>query len=1091
MSTLSTRSLFCCIVAFVFTTNDRWIYAIDYLDDIKPLLEEKCYACHGPLKAQGDLRLDTAAALVAGGGSGAAVAPGDPGKSLLIDVLTGDAGYQMPPENEGAVMTPAQIDLFRQWIADGAPSPADEQPATDPKTWWSYQPITRPPLPDVEDAGWSRGAIDRFIAAQRQPADLPHAPAADRATWLRRVYLDLIGLPPTIDQLRMFLKDDSPMAFENVVDELLSRPEYGQRWGRHWMDIWRYSDWYGSRGSNEIRYSQRHIWRWRDWIVDSLNTNQGYGAMVREMLSADERIDPADPTALAATGYLGRSWYKFDRDVWLFETVERTGEAFLGLTLRCCRCHDHKFDPVSHEEYFRFRAFFEPHDVRTDPISALTGTQKDATLGNVPTDGIPLVYDKSADSPTYRFERGDSRFPDKSKTLQPGVPVALGGALEVQPIDLSPLAWYPMLRPRVRETLIEKATAEAAQAALALADAQAKLHDLQADPSPESLAAKAETTDDAADQVILHDDFESADSKLWQIQSGNWKFEEGSLRQTDVTSFATIVADRMLPLDFKFRLRYRTLAPGSYRSVGLSFDYQDGGNSQDVYTSVNDSKPSVQAFHRQGGQQAYPAEGIVYTPLKVGEEIVLDVTVVGSQLTIDLNGTRKLDYQMPIARRSGKMALWVHQGAAEFMELEVTRLPPSPETLKMQQRDAKHAVDLARLKHQAAQAQIESTRLRITAEVKRYLDLEPSSAEPADDLDLWLAAAAEAEARLKVCEAEIEFFEAAPSAEKLEAAKAKLTAAEAKLNDPANREYEPLGPQFPQTSTGRRSALADWIVDPQNPRTARVAANHLWGRHFGQPLVATTENFGLNGRTPSHADLLDWLASELIRHDWQMKPLHRQIVLSATYRMSSDPLAVGNDAALKIDPENRLLWRMNPRRMEAELVRDSTLFLSARLDLTFGGPEIPIEQGEKSLRRSLYLRNTPNEKMPMLEVFDVADPNACYRRQESIVPHQSLALMNSGLAIDAARAIAHHLADAGDFVDVAFSTILARQPTAAEATRCNAFLQSHAELLRQTPGEKFSGADSATQPPATDPLQAARENLIHVLMLHNDFVTIR
>ncbi|WP_417750284.1 PSD1 and planctomycete cytochrome C domain-containing protein [Rosistilla oblonga] len=1086
MSTLSTRFLLCCIVPFAAAFSERPACAVDYLTDIKPLLEEKCYACHGPLKAQGDLRLDTAVALIAGGGSGAAIQPGDPGESFLIDVLTGEAGYQMPPENEGAVMTPAQIDLFRRWIADGAPSPADEEPAADPKTWWSYQAITRPPLPEVDDTNWPRGPIDHFVAARRQANGLPHAPPADRATWLRRVYLDLIGLPPTVEQQQAFLNDDSPMAFEAVVDELLSRPEYGQRWGRHWMDVWRYSDWYGSRGSNEIRYSQRHIWRWRDWIVDSLNDNKGYAAMVREMLSGDERIDPADPASLVATGYLGRSWYKFDRDVWLFETVERTGEAFLGLTLRCCRCHDHKFDPVSHEEYFRFRSFFEPHDVRTDPISVLTEMQKDASQGMVPTDGIPLVYDKTADAPTYRFERGDSRFPDKSKTLEPGVPQSLGGSVDLQPIDLPALAWYPMLRPGVRETLIEKATSEAEAAAAALADAQAALREMQDKPAAESLAEKA---DDADDLVLLHDNFDAPNPKLWKIQSGDWKWEEGSLRQTEVRSFATIVADRMLPLDFKFRLRYRTLAAGSFRSVGLSFDYQDAGNSQDVYTSVNDSQPSVQAFHREGGQQAYPAEGIVYTPLKVGEEIVLDVTVAGSQLTIDMNGTRKLDYQMPIARRSGKLALWVHQGAAEFLELEVTRLPPSAETLALQQREAKHAVDLARLKHQAAQAHVESTRLRIAAEVKRYLD--PQSAEEPEDLDRWLAAAAEAEARLRVCEAEVEFFEAAPSAEKLEAAKSKLAAAEAKLNDPANRDYEPLGPQFPRTSTGRRSALANWIVDPQNPRTARVAANHLWGRHFGQPLVATTENFGLNGRKPSHPQLLDWLADELIRNDWKMKPLHRQIVLSATYRMSSDPLPVGIDAALEVDPENRLLWRMNPRRMEAELVRDSTLFLASQIDLSFGGPEIPVEQGDISRRRSLYLRNTPNEKVPMLEVFDVADPNACYRRQESIVPHQSLAMMNSGLAIDAARTIARRLADASDFVDVAFATILARRPTAAETERCNAFLQSHAELLQQASGEKFPGADTATTPRAAAPLQAARENLIHVLMLHNDFVTIR
>ncbi len=238
----------------------------DYLSDVKPLLEHKCYACHAALKQQGGLRLDTAASLVTGGESGAAVTAGRPNDSLLIDVLTGDAGFRMPPANEGAPLTEQEIDLFRAWIADGAHGPAGEQPQTDPTLWWSYQAIDRPTLPDATENDWCRNEIDYFIAAARETNQLPHVTETSKAAWLRRVFLDLIGLPPTRQELHGFLATDSPAAYENVVDELLSRPQYGERWGRHWMDVWRYSDWYGSRGINEIRYSQRHIWRWRDWI---------------------------------------------------------------------------------------------------------------------------------------------------------------------------------------------------------------------------------------------------------------------------------------------------------------------------------------------------------------------------------------------------------------------------------------------------------------------------------------------------------------------------------------------------------------------------------------------------------------------------------------------------------------------------------------------------------------------------------------------------------------------------------------------------------------------------------------------------------
>ena len=310
----------------------------DYLKDVKPILEHKCFACHGALKQQSSLRLDTGNAILKGGESGVVVIPGKPNESLLLQVITGEAGFQMPPANEGSPLTDEEQSLIRDWIASGASIPEQEEPQTDPRSWWSYRPIQRPAVPDVRRDKWSRNDIDRFIAERRRQQKLGYSEEATRSQWIRRVYLDLIGLPPTRDELSAFFSDDSNSAYDAVVDDLLSRPQYGERWGRHWMDIWRYSDWYGSRGINEIRYSQRHIWRWRDWIVDSLNEDKGYDQMVREMLAADE-IAGDDAKTVAATGYIGRNWYKFDRDVRLFDTVERTGEAFLGLTLRLSLIH--------------------------------------------------------------------------------------------------------------------------------------------------------------------------------------------------------------------------------------------------------------------------------------------------------------------------------------------------------------------------------------------------------------------------------------------------------------------------------------------------------------------------------------------------------------------------------------------------------------------------------------------------------------------------------------------------------------------------------------------------------------------------------
>jgi cytochrome c5 len=338
---------------------------VDYLRDVKPILEHSCFACHGATKQESGLRLDTGTSIHKGGDSGPAVVAGDPVASLLIQAVTGSTGSRMPPEGEGTPLSDEQIQTLLKWINAGAASPADEQPQIDPRTYWSYQPVVRPEPPEVASADWVRTPIDAFIAARHADVGLTPNREASRETWLRRVSLDLIGLPPTPDELHAFLADSTADAYATVVDDLLARPEYGERWGRHWMDVWRYSDWYGSRAGNEIRYSQRHIWRWRDWIVESLNADKGYDRMLIEMLAGDE-LAPTDPDTLRATGFIGRNWYKFDRNVWMFDAVEHTAQAFLGLTLRCARCHDHKYDPISQQDYYRFRAFFEPHDVRTD-----------------------------------------------------------------------------------------------------------------------------------------------------------------------------------------------------------------------------------------------------------------------------------------------------------------------------------------------------------------------------------------------------------------------------------------------------------------------------------------------------------------------------------------------------------------------------------------------------------------------------------------------------------------------------------------------------------------------------------------------------
>ncbi|MCA9069524.1 MAG: DUF1549 domain-containing protein, partial [Planctomycetaceae bacterium] len=251
--------------SYLALANDK----VDYLQDVKPLLKEHCFACHGSLKQNAKLRLDTAAGMIQGGESGPAIIPSKADESFLIDVLSGEVGFQMPPEGQGKPLKADELALIVRWVNQGAKAPADEKPQTDPATYWSYQPLKKVAIPEPINRSWTRNPIDAFVSARHQEYGLTPQPPAPPQVLLRRVYLDLVGYPPTREELTKFEADPSDKAYEAVVDKLLASPQYGERWGRHWMDVWRYSDWYGRRPSNEIRYSQRHIWRWRDWIIKS------------------------------------------------------------------------------------------------------------------------------------------------------------------------------------------------------------------------------------------------------------------------------------------------------------------------------------------------------------------------------------------------------------------------------------------------------------------------------------------------------------------------------------------------------------------------------------------------------------------------------------------------------------------------------------------------------------------------------------------------------------------------------------------------------------------------------------------------------
>jgi len=999
---------------------------------VRPLLETRCLSCHGAgqVKRSG-LDLSTREGLLHGGENGPAIVPGNARESAFYKRIKHEVQPGMP--FQGAQLSDEQIARLGDWINAGAPydGSLDRKAARAISTHWAFQVPQKPPVPVVRNAAWVRNPIDAFVAAEQEKRGLHPVPPADKRVLLRRVYLDLIGLPPTQGEMNAFLADNSQDAYEKVVDKLLASPQYGERWARHWMDIWRYSDVYGSAD----RSSRPHIWHWRDWIVDSLNQDKGYDRMIEEMLAGDE-IAPTDPKVLAGTGFLARSYYLYNRDLWLQDTVEHTGAALLGLTLRCARCHDHKYDPIAQEEYYRFRAFFEPEDIRMDRIPGAPDLAKD---------GLPRAFDAEPrpahlDPPkfqhviveiypaTYKYIRGNPDSPDKAHPLSPGVPEALGGdPIEIQPVTLPLEAAYPDFRKFVQHDLLIQAKHELEQSEVALiranrvlAKAKARVLEAAANAKPPAgVAPKAAAAANVA---------------------------------TDGVSFEKVIR----PI---FEKDCFACHNTQTQESGLVLE-------------------SLESIARGG-----VISGPVVEPGNGAE----------SALLLYLKGDKKprmpLDKDPLPAEQIGLISRWIDQ------------LPEEEPQVGLQKAEAGAAMAE---KHLAwARATVPALEARIAADNAKYANPPDPHAEALAEV------ARKADRQANLLKAQGDLFQAqqkltealnAKAADdkedrarekRVSAASEELENAQAALGV-ATATYTPVGTLYPATSSGRRLALARWIASRNNPLTARVAINDIWLRHFGKAIVPTVANFGMNGKPPTNPQLLDWLAVEFMEKNWSMNSIHRLMVTSNTYRMQSsagDP----KDRNLSIDPDNKYMWRMNPQRMEGEVVRDSMLYLAGLLDLTRGGPEIDDTKGQESRRRSLYFRQTPDNQMVFLHVFDGADAIECYERSDTVAPQQALALANSKMSFTVAALVAGHLGGeappAAAFVEKAFEAVLGRPPSSEELDLSQKFIEQEQERFRDP--EKPAWQQGAAAAEAKSPILRAREDLVHALLNHNDFVTVR
>nr|WP_286177244.1 PSD1 and planctomycete cytochrome C domain-containing protein [Rhodopirellula sp. JC639] len=1047
---------------------------VDYLTQIKPLLAEKCYSCHGVLKQEADLRLETRQLML----QGDVVVPGDPDASELLTRITADAGERMPPPEDGAPLQPDQIELLRRWIDQGAKAPDETLPPA-PNQHWAFQPITKPRPPAVP--GQPDHPVDAILAAKRIAADVQPVGPADRSIIIRRLYLDLIGLPPTADQLR----DERP--WEQIVDDLLARSEHGERWARHWMDVWRYSDWYGL--GKQLRYSQKHLWRWRDWIIRSLNDDKGYDRMILEMLAGDE-LAPTDPDAIAGTGYLARNYYLFNRTTWLDSTIEHTGKAFLGLTLNCAKCHDHKYDPISQLDYYRFRAIFEPHQVRLDPIPGVTDFEQD---------GLPRVFDDSVDRPTFVHLRGDPSNPDKDNPVSPGVPEILSDFADpVGPVPLPPSAFAPGTRSYVQQQAIRGAESAVAKAEQELVTAKMRLAE---SPSSEPTDRSAKAT-----SFELTETFDGPADERWQLIGDGWQYRDGALHQTRSTREPQMARlTETLPRDFQVDCVYTTTGGSTYKSVTFRFDQsEDAKDANYVYTSAHAPGPKVQVAFTRGGNNTYPAQGRKALPIKVAQRYHLRFAVRETLVNVWLDDQFVVAYRFP-DRREGFFSLSGFDATVAFDEITIKSLPPEVELTAAGNQaepavDPEHAVVAAEKKLAWATAALQSVRATIEADNVRYV-----RTESPEEVRKLAGIAARKQLRAKIADAQYRAVADAADEKKVKAANDQKSAAEKRLSElekaspdqlpryaslrgskkalETPEHKEPDYPAvYPSTSTGRRLALAKWVASDQNPLTARVAVNQVWMRHFGTPLVESVFDFGLRAEKPLHADLLDFLAAEFIASGWSFKHLHRIIVTSDAYRLSSST-ANSDEQTRTSDPTNRYYWRANSKRMESQLVRDSLLSLGGKLDPKMAGPS--VDPGPAATRRSVYLKHSRDQQDKFLSMFDDADILQCYRRNESIVPQQALALSNSKLAIEMASEITSQITTGleddspTNFINELFFQLLCREPTEAERSECRAFWDAMAEL------PELQTQDAAARD------SAIRARLTQAIINHNDFVTIR
>ncbi len=954
----------------------------DFAADIAPLLARRCLSCHAGDDPQGGLNLTRRTSALAGGDSGPGIILGDPDGSPLWERI--DAG-EMPPDQP---LPAAERRLIRDWLTAGAAWDVDIDPLKYTSgsragyDWWSLQPLRRVVIPESEP-DWSRNPIDRFISAQRRAAGLTAAPEADRRVLIRRLSFDLLGLPPTPDEVEQFVSDVSPDAYEQLVERLLSSPHYGERWGRHWLDVVRF----GESNGFERDLPRPHAWHYRDWVIDALNRDLPYDEFVRWQLAGDV-IAPDAPESRKALGFLAAGPHdtvipvnnrmrQVMRQDEMEDLIGVVSQTFLGLTVNCARCHDHKFDPIPARDYYQLAAVFagiEQAEQTVMPVAAqrqLERWQADIT-----------ERDARLQAQTRQLFAALVKDTNTATTASAPVILPTPYAEWDFTIDLQdrrghlPARWVGQ-GTRSQAGIELDGTAYVATAAL-----------------PDAIREKT------LEVRVRLADLEQRGGGVMSLQS------------LDGAVFDAVVFGEQEP--------YRWLAGSNFFSRTASFKGPSEGagvNEFITVTYVYDSAGTITAC-RNGRLygQGYASSGPV--KFAAGESQVLFGLRHGSP------GGNRMFRGTIAAAKLYDQALSLDQVRASLENagniVNEEELTAGLTAAERQQRQQDQTV-LERLRQQAAELrksapyQIYTVSLNQPTEtqvLRRGNVTDPGDVVSPAGLSAIVGHAGDLQLRTNALE-------------------------------------QP-----------RRERLANWITAAENALFARVMANRLWQYHFGTGLVATANDLGFNGGLPSHPELLDWLARELIDSGYSLKHLHRLMIMSATYRQSSHY----REEAAAWDADNRLLWRMSPRRLDAESLRDALLFVSEELNTTLGGRSYadfnsyffkgtqfydPVDPaGYETQRRTVYRMWARGGRNPFLDTFDCPDPSTTTPlRSVTTTPLQALSLLNNPLTRRLAERMANQIiAEAGEDipaqVERAYERLFQRKPTADELTYCREFIKS-------------------------------------------------